>query len=460
VNRTVLGFVVATSVGMLSGCTEDVAPAASPIRQVTLPVGNWAEATNVAHYKAFASHDEAASWFDTFKTSPAGVLHGDSKISVVAESDPRYADVHREVDAIWAIFKALFPRDTEGLELPRVLLLDNAKRNAFAVFDRELGLLPHAFMINTGLLKSGSGDVDIDGLRGVIAHELAHHVLKHGWDDNHEKVNRFYLAANATGAQFGFEQTNDPALSEGGNKFIELASVSGDWPVKAWNGFPRANGVLGKIKTYIHNEAKKKNAAACATAEQSLAKVATAAAPIVADGTSVVPATAAELKALDAATREYLARELTCTNVLTDSLVKMAAAFLGTTEAAVLAELPDETKAAMAPAKTAYEAVARITVAHDAALIKIPVDGLRYYSTEEEADDVSVNVLLRLEGANPNGMGAFFRDGMDDAARAKCDAEIASGEPKYGRLSDGHHATCWRMWHVAKLVTYLRAPGP
>ena len=77
---------------------------------------------------------------------------------------------------------------------------------------------------------------------------------------------------------------------------------------------------------------------------------------------------------------------------------------------------------------------------------------LRYFSTEEAADDATVPVLRDM-GLPADGVGQFFNVLMDGAGRTACDSLLAAGTtPPYGDLVDEHHATCWRISHVRQVA--------
>jgi hypothetical protein len=81
-----------------------------------------------------------------------------------------------------------------------------------------------------------------------------------------------------------------------------------------------------------------------------------------------------------------------------------------------------------------------------------PWSALRYFSYEEDADDVSVQVL-RAAGLDPAGEGGFLLAALGDL-RVRCEAILDAGEvPPYGaNYADEHHATCWRVYHVRQLA--------
>jgi hypothetical protein len=92
-------------------------------------------------------------------------------------------------------------------------------------------------------------------------------------------------------------------------------------------------------------------------------------------------------------------------------------------------------------------------------LLGIDVSTLRYYTTEEQADDVAIAVLYKI-GADPLALTKFLEERyVVGADRAACENEIAAGEPTYGILSIRHHSRCWRIAHGRALASWLATPS-
>jgi hypothetical protein len=98
-----------------------------------------------------------------------------------------------------------------------------------------------------------------------------------------------------------------------------------------------------------------------------------------------------------------------------------------------------------------------------------PWSSARYFSEEEDADDVAVMVLgatgRDAESYADAAVTAVAKRGAEAAAR--CRALLDAGTvPPYGvDLLDSHHANCWRAHHALQIVRLgkrepRRAPGP
>ena len=84
---------------------------------------------------------------------------------------------------------------------------------------------------------------------------------------------------------------------------------------------------------------------------------------------------------------------------------------------------------------------------------------LRYFSVEEDADDVST-MVMHGAGLDPTSIASFFRTvGLSAEVRAACDAALPF--PGYGvDLEDPHHAVCWRIGHVQRESATYHARTP
>ncbi len=432
--------------------TENVPETGGPKKELPLPAAYWTKATNLEHYEVYATQAEALAWFETYKTS-TDAAPGTSAAKVVALGDARYAALATEVAALWTGYGALFAEDTEGLPPPFVVLVDAPSPEAFAVYDYALGLSPNVFVVHTGAISK-----DRSALRGLLAHELAHHVLKHAWPKVIERIERFYPANGATGAGFGLEQADDAATRKTAEAYLARAFATGDFPLAQWNGFNRPGSNVERYRTVIHDEAKKTAGAPCTQAETDRNALAAHAFPLLDPTVNEVVATPDDLAKLDTLSKAYVASETTCANGYSGTFFALAAKLLGTTESDVGARATADEVAANDGATNAYDAVVRLTKKDDEVLLATDMKNVRAYTFEEEADDMAIAVLFQIS-ADPRGLSTFLEQVLlTEKGRTTCTALRAKGEPPYGIPSDPHHSTCWRTWHAEKLVAYLSAP--
>lgn len=409
----------------------------------------WSKPTNIAHYKVYPDRTAAIQWFNDGKARGDTGLGSDT---VVAASDPRYADVDAKVSAIWKAFQAQFPADTQDLPTPIVLLVDSPSPGAYAVWDGSLGLSPNIFMIQVPTLKLGD-----DAIRGVIAHELAHHVLKHKWPGISDKIEIWYDATKTSDHGFGFEQTSDATIKKNGKKAQIYGMSTGDYPLTQWNGATRRGGSFDDFVGYIHVKAKATNAQACADADTAYEAMLAYADPFRDPTFSNITMTADQLAQLDTLSKAYIAKETTCTSPVKQTFFQIVAEALEITETEARDQTGAEEVALADKATSAFDAIVQIVKMYDTYMTTTDLKNTRYFSFEEQADDTSVGILKAL-GYAENGMSTYLQKGvMNESGLAKCNA-LGTAEPPYGIISDPHHSACWRTWHIGKVVTFVDAP--
>lgn len=421
---------------------------------IPIPDGIWTKATNIEHYKVYATRDDAIAWFNGVKGEDASIAND----TAVASSDPRYADIDAKVADIWKGFQQVFPRDTEDLPAPWVILTNPASNlpGAYAVYDGGLGLSPNVFMIQTPTLPIG--DV---ALRGVIAHELTHHVLKHKWPGIEDKIERWYDATKTAKSGFGFDQTNDDGVAANGLKYVNAADSTGDYPLTQWNGWDRPNSAFDYYRALIHQQAAAKSAGPCTDSDNSRNTLIDFVNPLRDQATGTFAATTDQLPQLDTLTKDAVAKETTCASAVTGQLFDIVAADQGTTSAQIRAGASPDQIAANDAASNAYDAIVRLTKSDDAAMLAIDTKNLRHYTFEEQADDMSQVVLFFLN-EDVHGIIVYLQQGaltdsagtLTNAQRSEC-TSYGTNEPPYGILSDPHHGTCWRIWHSTNLAAGL-----
>lgn len=444
----------------LAGCSSDDSAKSTPDGGITTanpeggspvvptPGGHaiWTKATNIAHYKIYADRAAAIAWFKGVQDRGDTGLAADAP---VADGDPRYADLDKKVSEIWNGFKSEFPADTQDLPVPIVVLIESSKPGAYAVFDPELGLSPNVFMIQTPTLALGD-----DALAGVIAHELAHHVLKHKWPGVEDELEIWYDATKTVKEGFGFQQGDDASIKKVGKPAQIYGFSTGDYPLTQWNGTTRPGGSLDDFVGYTHVKAKATNAAPCAESDTAYQALLAFTDPIRDRATNTLAPTAEQLTQIDTLSKTYIQKETACTSVVTGSFFKLVGEALGISEADARAGATPAEVEANDAASSPFDALVRLTKKYDELMVASDLKNVRYYSYEEQADDTSVGVLKAL-GLPSDGITKYLKNGaLDDAGRAKC-TSFGDSEPPYGIISDAHHSTCWRIWHTQKLSSSL-----
>jgi hypothetical protein len=448
---------------------EHLASVEQPIQTVSvpLPVGTWTRATNIEHYHLFAAQDDAVTWFTDFEKRRAA-LEGRTPDAVVPHSDARYAPFEAEAAKVWDAYKQLFPRDTAGLDAPpRIVLIQRDDVNAYAVFDPELtcttggpaGCAPHAFMVHTASLEPITDPTARgDALFGLVAHELAHHVLKHTWPGVGDKVTKYFDASHWPA--FGFEQLDDAATRARVEGWLAPAGRSGPFPLTQLHGMPWVTqSFLDLTRRFMTAKAAATNAAACDTARATYRTLANFLDDHVDEADQALDLTSADDARLDGLAANAVHDVDACVSVLTTKFTALVAEEFGVAEADVSGSLTPAEHAVVDAAATPFDALVGLGKLDYAAMAAIDVKSARSYTFEEQADDVGINVLFRA-GMDARSLATFFRfRALTAMSREACEARVGTAtEPPFGLLSDPHHATCWRIDHADRLVTFMSQP--
>jgi hypothetical protein len=90
----------------------------------------------------------------------------------------------------------------------------------------------------------------------------------------------------------------------------------------------------------------------------------------------------------------------------------------------------------------------------------LPLESLRIYGSEEDADNVSARVLRKL-GREPRSVALFLMHAAGTEYTSGCMSKTNAGAiPFYGALRGEHPATCWRYWNVDRFTRVLDASCP
>lgn len=322
-----------------------------------------------------------------------------------------------------------------------------------------MGKVGWAVVVNTAVLD---GDVPEAELMGLVMHELEHAAQLHTVPGVADRLRRVYQVVAGEAEPFGSQQPDDPELARVLAAWRELAQAGGSWPLPELNGLPLGpQTTLALVLRRAQAEAVAADAEACAGAvalEAEVTELVNAAFDPL-DGEVHLPV--ADLSALDQLSRDYLASlrdeclagsDLDVIEVLAELAGVPADALresMGADELALIEgkHIVDQVTALSADAHRQMRAIEAALVEHTGA----GLESLRYYSFEEAADDRSVPVL-RAAALAGDGLADFFvNQALQAADVARCEGFIAAGEVPYGNLSDNHHGTCWRVWHVREL---------
>jgi hypothetical protein len=404
-------------------------------------------------FRTFADDTEAASWMERVEVV-LEQTEGHTRRKVIPVTDPRYPAVRALVDRGWEAFRKQRPVGLLGNSRPALAIVEDAAPNAAAGQDPETGKSAFAVIINTSLISLQTSE---SARLGLIMHELQHAIGLHKIGDTEKKIRRYYIAKGIT-EPIGKQQADDPVARTHAEMWVELAGKVGIWSTAALGGLP-TTGELKNLFLFGFQNARAANPNGCdqsAIAFNALNEALGAATDPL-DGSITMPPGTLASRASIAITDLQ-----TCFASFNYGFVQVYAAHRNITISQAEASLSAEDRALVA-GKPFFRALVDLIGARRAAMRNVEAaftgatgaswSQLRYFSYEEDADDVSVPVL-RAAGLDPAGLGDFLFAAVDDATRERCGELLALGlTPPYGlNLPDDHHAPCWRIAHIEQLA--------
>lgn len=401
-------------------------------------------APDIDCFTTFETQADAQQWYEATPTN--------TERPAAPASDARYARMQALIDDGWAAYQEIYEVGDLAKHRVQLVLIDRTNVNAFVLGNEgKIGL---AVMVHKGLIDA---DVSEDSLIGVIMHELDHAVKMHVFGEVKARIRAHYVAPVGS-EPLGFEQTDDATV---GALLVEWANYNADLVGYHDDAELRGLPVGGELTTAFEARLGKHvatNPAACQAAKQrylmNLQEIAQGTNPI--DG-SVSFNPGAGMIYLQTMT----ALQNDCFANLTSDAITVVMEELGVSRAQVVASIDPARLADIEGkpfvqgvynwgiiARTAMRDVqARFTTARG-----VPWSRLRYYSTEEAADDASVGILAEM-GLEPTAIYDTLLK-LKPGVEASCRSLLASGAAiPYGEnLTDDHHGDCWRAGHVEQVA--------
>jgi hypothetical protein len=387
--------------------------------------------------------------FQTFDNDDdATVALGADGLATVSTSDARYAAARARVDKSWAMYKAGVQLGKLAEKRLALVLINDPTVNAAVYPTATPGVGYLAITVNIGLLDAPN--MTEDQFHGIMFHELTHLAKLHISDEVAERLRRFYVApadSEPLGAiQMDHENVHTPMTTwRAMNGFLGAFSDTG------LANLPYG-GYLDSLFTYYFQHVNATTPACQPQVTSLLTALQEVKLSYWDQALNLTPALTAKNEAAIAALKS-------CT---TGDAITFAAfrAKLGPTWAPYLAmELTPAELATLDPMR-AFDALLSITFTRRAAMRAVeasiesatgrPFSAVRFYSQEEEADDVSAH-LTRKHNLAEQGVSGFLFAAMEMAGEATlCTDALAANKPlSYGRyLIDDHHADCWRVAHA------------
>jgi hypothetical protein len=401
-------------------------------------------------FRTFKTDEEAATWYLDFEAKVAAETGAPPR--KVMTTHPDFARVRALLDRGWEAFGANRPVGLLKDRRPALVFVEDPAVNAFVAPSLDFKSAGFAVMVHTGLVaQSGFSD---DAMLGLMMHELQHAVGLHVLPEVKAKFKRFYLAANGS-EPIGRTQAEDARVREAATQWLTSAGEIGALANVELGGMP-FSGDLNRVLRTVFQSGLDTNAAACMSAQNAINALS------IELGGKIDPISGAVV-GLDASFKTRVDNAFTllrtdCLPNFTMSFVEVVASIAGVTPDQIEASLSDEDKQLVRD-KHVVEAIRvlgedrraklRAIEADFARQTGVPWTAVRYFSTEEDADDTSVPVL-RNAGLAPTGLGDFLANVLPAEQQAKCRALIDDGKvPPYGAdLVDDHHGTCWRVYHI------------
>jgi hypothetical protein len=417
-------------------------------------------------FRTFDDDADASTWFAAFEQELA-TSEGRPPRALIPATDPRYVQARSLLDRGWEAFREHRPVGKLYPKRPALVVVDDPSVNAFVIGETESGLSVFAVMVQTGLLEVGGSE---DALLGIMMHELQHAVGLHLIGNVREEIQKFYVAG--TSEPIGREQQDDPTARTAATEWIGQAAEVGPYAHAELGGFVVSAGVFNRVFVQLVNAGLQSNPAGCADAvakinalRSDLGSIDPISDALLADLSTFPP----RVDIAHAALRDV------CLATFPYTLIQVMAATFSVPAEVIEGMLPASDRALIDGRHPVDGLVAlthdrrsrmRAAEAGFESATSDPWSALRYFSHEEDADDVSVPVM-RASNLDPTGVSGFLALAVSPAQRAACDAELAAGRvPSYGvDLSDDHHGTCWRRFHVeamaarAELAPRLLAPA-
>ncbi|MGE0869499.1 MAG: M48 family metalloprotease [Kofleriaceae bacterium] len=404
----------------------------------------------------------AAAWFGVFEQAMADQDQRAPR-AFLPQTDPRFLRARQLLDRGWAAFRDA--RAVGGLYAlrPGLVVIDDNVPNAFVAPDLMNGNAGFVVMVQTGLLAATTGD---DALVGVMMHELQHAVGLHVVGTVGDELRRYYVAANGN-EPIGRFQADDPVVRDHGAAWRALADEAGPHSNAELGGLPTSrDSDMVFVLEHVINQVAAQNLMGCqssiGTLNQLIFEVLSTADPLSGalslDPQLVPPRVTQVLDAL----------RTDCLGGYTLDFVETVAEIVGVPAATLRMQIPPEELAlvdgkhivdAIAAVITDRRATQRAVEESFATVTGQPWSALRYFSYEEDADDVSVSVL-RGAGLDPNGVSAFMASFLPSGAQQMCNQLLgANTVPPYGvDLNDEHHASCWRAHHIKQYAATIASP--
>jgi hypothetical protein len=419
-------------------------------------------APDIDCFDTFADDAEAAAWFGKFEEKLAEE-EGRAPRKFLTPADPRWAKTRALLDRGWAAFQANRPVGQLRDKRPGLVMLEDPEPNAFVAPNVTLDKAGFTVMVQTGLFQIGGSD---DGALGVMMHEFQHAVGLHVIGDTRDRLRKFFFAS-ATSEPIGKYTADDPIARRYGEAWMTLAESTGHFDDAGLRALPMG-GQLVQVLQAALAQAGTGQVAACMTARGALGQIAIDVAGTLDALTGNITVAASIPARVDQALANV---KTACFGSFTVDLIGVMAAAEAVPRATIEAAMTPE-DVALVKNKHVVDGFAALLLDRRAKLRQLESDlaakagkqwaHLRFFSDEEDADDVSVIVLRGAKIDPPYAIGSFLTSFLPADVQPRCADLLARREvPPYGQdLTDAHHSFCWRAHHTRQLAEHLEDESP
>jgi hypothetical protein len=403
-------------------------------------------------YEVYADDDAA-----TASATAAG-------IATLPTTDARYAKARTQLDKSWEMFKQHTPLGQLAEKHLGLVLVKDDTVNAYVYPGSMPGVAKFAVHIQSGLLDSAMTE---DEFHGIMFHELTHLQKLHTSDEVYLRVRRYYVAPE--GAEpIGASQIDHAEVREAFLAWEKAVAFSGVFTDDELAGLPYGGEIHHVFTGFFQNEMSRKPACSDAIKKLSYRTAEPKASySLFYDAPILTPEYKAQSEALIAAVRACIGSDslsfLSARQQLSGQLQSILASALTPADAAL-----DGMPALDALLALQTDRRAKLVAMEQQFAMKTgrPWTSLRYFSSEEEADDHSAR-LTKLTGVAETGVTGFLFANLSAAETDLCKAALdaPSMPPPYGEyLIDEHHAACWRIAHARQVKAAtsdrLHVPAP
>ncbi|HEX5061234.1 MAG TPA: hypothetical protein VFV99_17830, partial [Kofleriaceae bacterium] len=391
------------------------------------------DAPDIDCFRTFADDAAATLWYVEREARKAQAEDHPPR-ALLPPSDPRFVQMRALLDTAWQAFAKARPVGKLVEYRPALVVIEDGEANAFVSAESATQRQVFAVMVQTGLQAAPLPE---DARLGVLLHELEHIVGTHGIPGVDEDLRRHYVAAGSE--PIGRQQADDPIVHDAIERWLEMADDVGPYSASELGAFPY-RGTLWDLLDMLVDGGMRNDPVHCQNAAQLISSLRSA---LASSRDALGGQLTLDLSQMPVRVRDSLvALRDECMPGVTTSFVESLARLFGTTPADITQSMTDH-DLQLVTGKHVVDALATLatdrrtrmrTLEHSVPQSR-PWSLARYFSTEEDADDVAV-MVLRAAGRDAESYSAaavslVAKDGS--AAEARCKSLLAAGTvPPYG----------------------------